>query len=64
MAKVRTPRGAWVDCDDLNNQVKDGVPINGLHYSAAGYSLLGRRFVRQAKAIIEGRKPAANGRPE
>lgn len=57
-------RGAWVDCDDLNDQKKDGVMINGLHYTSAGYGMLGRRFVRQAKALIEGRKPAANGRPE
>ncbi len=58
------PRGAWVDCDDMNDQLKDGVMTNGLHYTGNGYALLGRRFVRQAKAIIEGRKPAANGRPE
>ena len=58
------PHGAWVDCDDLNDlEVKSGM-INGLHYTKLGYELLGRRYVRQAKALIEGRKPAENGRPE
>ena len=57
-------RGAWVDCDDLNNKEKNGVKRDDLHYTKEGYELLGRRFVRQAKALIEGNKPAANGRPE
>lgn len=58
------PRGAWVDCDDLNNKEKNGVKVDDLHYTKEGYELLGRRYVRQAKALIEGYKPAANGRPE
>tara|TARA_B100000809_G_scaffold54472_1_gene50123 strand:- start:63 stop:815 length:753 start_codon:yes stop_codon:yes gene_type:complete len=57
-------RGAWVDCDDLNNKVKDGVSRNDLHYTAKGYELLGRRFVRQARALVDGEQPAGNGRPE
>ncbi len=57
-------RGAWVDCDDLNNKEKNGVKRDDLHYTKEGYELLGRRFARQAKALIEGNKPAANGRPE
>ncbi|MFT5325081.1 MAG: hypothetical protein ACI8P0_002947 [Planctomycetaceae bacterium] len=57
-------RGAWVDCDDLNNKEKDGKKRDDLHYTKEGYELLGRRFARQAKALIEGKKPAANGRPE
>ncbi|MBI1314198.1 acetyl xylan esterase [bacterium] len=60
----KDPRGAWVDCDDLNDKEKDGKTRNDLHYTKAGYELLGRRYVRQAKALIEGRKPAADGRPE
>jgi hypothetical protein len=56
--------GAWVDCDDLNNKLKDGVARNDLHYTAKGYELLGRRFVRQARALVEGKQPAGNGRPE
>lgn len=58
------PGGAWVDCDDLNDKEKDGKKFNDLHYTKEGYELLGRRFVRQAKALIEGREPAASGRPE
>ena len=60
----KDPRGAWVDCDDLNDKEKNGVKRNDLHYTKAGYELLGRRFVRQAKALIEGEKPAADGRPD
>jgi hypothetical protein len=56
--------GAWVDCDDLNDKEVKGVMTNDLHYTKPGYELLGRRFVRQAKALIEGKKPAENGRPE
>ena len=57
-------RGAWVDCDDLNNKEKNGVKRDDLHYTKEGYELLGRRFARQAKALIEGNKPSTNGRPE
>ena len=59
------PRGAWVDCDDLNDKAgKDGAKRDDLHYTKEGYSLLGKRYARQAKALIEGEKPAADGRPE
>ena len=57
------PLGAWVDCDDLNNKERNGVAFDDLHYTKEGYELLGRRYARQAKALIEGRKPAENGRP-
>ena len=57
-------RGSWIDCDELNDKEKSGMKRNDLHYTPEGYELLGRRYVRQAKALIEGRKPAANGRPE
>jgi len=57
-------RGAWVDCDDLNNKGEGAKKRNDLHYTQEGYELLGRRYVRQAKALIEGKTPAANGRPE
>ncbi len=57
------PLGAWVDCDDLNNKEKNGVTTDDLHYTKEGYELLGRRYVRQAKLLIEGKKPAENGRP-
>ena len=57
-------RGAWVDCDDLNNKEKGGVKRDDLHYTKEGYELLGRRYARQAKALIDGKQPAENGRPE
>ena len=60
----KDPRGAWVDCDDLNNKMKDGKTHDDLHYTKEGYELLGRRYARQAKALIEGNKPAENGQPE
>ena len=57
-------RGSWVDCDDLNDKEKAGVKRNDLHYTRDGYELLGRRYARQAKALIEGKAPAADGRPK
>lgn len=60
----KDPRGAWVDCDDLNNKEKNGVKRDDLHYTQEGYELLGRRYARQAKALIDGKTPAADGRPE
>ena len=57
-------RGAWVDCDDLNDKEKNGQKRNDLHYTKEGYELLGRRYARQAKALIESKKPDAKGRPE
>lgn len=56
--------GAWVDCDDLNDKEKAGVKRDDLHYTKEGYELLGRRFARQAKALIEGKEPAKDGRPQ
>lgn len=58
------PRGAWVDCDDLNDKVQNGATVNDLHYTKEGYELLGRRYARQAKALIDGQRPAADGRPK
>ncbi len=55
--------GAWVDCDDLNDKLKGGKAHNDLHYTAEGYATLGRRYARQALALIEGREPAGDGRP-
>ncbi|MAR12411.1 MAG: hypothetical protein CL681_20870 [Blastopirellula sp.] len=56
--------GAWVDCDDLNNKTKNGVERDDLHYTQAGYELLGRRYARQMKLLIDAQPPAANGQPE
>ncbi len=58
------PRGAWVDCDDLNDKESNGVKRDDLHYTKEGYEMLGRRYARQAKALTEGKEPADNGRPE
>ena len=59
------PRGAWVDVDDLNDREKDGKIINAVHYKRPeGYVVLGERFARQGYALIKGKKPAKNGRPE
>ena len=56
--------GAWVDCDDLNDNEKNDVKRNDLHYTKEGYELLGRRFARQAKDLISGGEGDAEGRPE
>lgn len=58
------PHGAWVDCDDLNDKEKNGAKVDDLHYTKEGYELLGQRYARQAKALVDGNEPAANGRPE
>jgi len=61
---TKDKHGAWVDCDDLNDKEKAGVKRNDLHYTKEGYELLGRRYARQAKALIEGKQPADDGRPQ
>ncbi len=58
------PRGAWVDCDDLNDRMKDGKVQNAVHYERPeGYVILGERFARQGYALIKGEEPAEDGRP-
>jgi len=48
-AAEASPRGAWVDTDD--------VDIKGIHYTAAGFKDLGKRFAEKAIALIK--KPVA-----
>ncbi len=50
-----SPRGAWVDTDDLNDGLnKKGKQIkDDLHYSVKGYELLGKRFADKAIALIK-----------
>ncbi len=60
---TKDKRGAWVDCDDLNDKEKDGVKRDDLHYTKEGYELLGRRYARQARSLIEGQEPSLEGRP-
>lgn len=47
------PNSAWVNTDDLNDLVKDGRTVNGLHYSEEGYKILGERFAEKAIALIK-----------
>ena len=59
------PSGAWVDCDDLNDRMKDGKTQNAVHYERPeGYITLGRRFARQGHALVIGKEPAEDGRPK
>jgi len=44
-AAAASPRGAWVDTDD--------VDINGIHYTTEGYKDLGKRFAEKAIALIK-----------
>ena len=44
-AAEASPRGAWVDTDD--------VDIKGVHYTAAGYKDLGKRFAEKAITLIK-----------
>ncbi|MFP6618582.1 MAG: sialate O-acetylesterase [Pirellulaceae bacterium] len=50
-----SPRGGWVDTDDLNDGVnKKGKEIkDDLHYSVKWYKLLGKRFADKAIALIK-----------
>lgn len=41
-----SPRGEWVDTDDLNG------PKDGLHYNKPGYAKLGERFAAKAIALV------------
>lgn len=51
------PNGAWVNTDDLNDKKgKDQEIVNGLHYSAEGYKLLGQRFAEKAIELIKKQK--------
>lgn len=50
-----SPRGAWVDTDDLNDgKNKKGKKIkNDLHYSVQGYKILGERFAKEAISLLK-----------
>ena len=57
------PLVAWVDRDDLNSKrKKSGEAVDDRHDTAEEYEWLGRPFSRQAKAPIEGRESARDGR--
>ena len=46
------PRGAWVDTDDLNDKKVGDKIMHDLHYTPAGYKVLGERFADKAIALI------------
>ena len=50
-----SPRGAWVDTDDLNDgKNRNGKKIkNDLHYSVEGYKTLGKRFAEKSIELIK-----------
>lgn len=50
-----SPRGAWIDTDDLNDGTNSsGRTIkNDLHYSVEGYKVLGQRFAEKAIELIK-----------
>ncbi|GEM_PF-709152 len=59
------PHGAWVDVDDLNDRMVNGKMQSVVHYNRPeGYDVLGQRFAHQGYALIKGKKPAKNGRPQ
>jgi lysophospholipase L1-like esterase len=58
---TESPRGAWVDTDDLNdgmqsrgkNETKELVKVtNDLHYTDEGYVILGQRLADKAIELI------------
>lgn len=53
-----SPRGAWVDTDDLNDKPAKGG--NGtrddLHYTKDGYRILGERFAEAAIKLVQQRR--------
>lgn len=50
-----SPRGAWVDTDDLNDKKnkKTGKIRHDLHYTGEGYKILGKRFADMAIELIK-----------
>ncbi len=56
-----SPRSAWVNTDDLNdnNKRRDGTTpkgTNDLHYSKEGYDLLAKRYVEKVKELVKDRE--------
>lgn len=50
-----SPRGAWVDTDDLNDKQnkKTKQVKHDLHYTSEGYKTLGKRFAEKAIELIK-----------
>lgn len=47
-----SPRGAWVDCDDLNNKTRNDKPYNDVHYTRDGYKIFGERLAEKSIQLI------------
>jgi len=49
-----TPRGVWIDTDDLNTgKARNGKDyVDDLHYAAAGYAIFGKRMADAAIKMI------------
>ena len=49
-----SPRGSWVDTDDLNDGLNRGGKeiSNDLHYSAEGYKIFGERLAKESIKLI------------
>jgi hypothetical protein len=45
--------GSWVDTDDLNDRMQDGILIHDMHYTPEGYKILGERFAQHAITLIK-----------
>lgn len=50
-----SPRGAWVDTDDLNGEPSEATQPErkNLHYTDEGYKTLGKRFAEKAIELIK-----------
>lgn len=50
-----SPRGAWVDTDDLNDKQNKKTKLvkHDLHYTGEGYKILGKRFAECAIELIK-----------
>ena len=48
-----SPRGAWVNCDDLNNKIRNDKPFNDVHYTKDGYRIFGERLAEKSLSLIK-----------
>ncbi len=50
-----SPRGEWVDTDDLNDKTRGPKSWDDLHLTKDGYKILGERFAAKAIELIKGK---------
>jgi hypothetical protein len=48
-----SPRGEWVDTDDLNNKTRGPKSWDDLHLTKDGYKILGERFAEKAIELVK-----------